>query len=338
MPVSFFFPSPISYLKEGLFDQPLGGAEVCILRMSDALRSRGVQVEIIDSEKGIFRYHDTLIVKRFPLAVLKYRPFFRLVYFWSPDDTNHGSLAPLLNAETLNAFNRAVDGVITISNYQYQRFVGLGVTEIKLLPSRSGVHIIDFPKRSVIPRPICIYTSSPKRGLQLLPLIWPKVYAAVPQAHLWVYSSMATYRKDDKPYEQLYEQIKALPNTNYFGSVKWSLLARALSEARVFLYPNTFYETASLATLEAVAAGCVVVTTCAAALEESAKGNILVAPRIDPVSFVDAFASWTIRLLTDDQLYKAIAERNQMYAQMHNWHSIAAEWETMLGLNSDKEE
>jgi glycosyltransferase involved in cell wall biosynthesis len=331
MCISFFFPSPIDYLRDQ-FNKPIGGAETAILRLGEALRSIDIKVEIINSEKGVFKYSNVLIVTRFPLAVLKYRPYFKGVYFFSPDDINHGSFAPLLNPANLALFNQAVDGVISISNYQYQRFVTLGINETKLLQSRYGVQVSDFPKRSVIPQPICIYTSSPKRGLDMLTLIWPKVYQLVPQARLWICSSMATYRKDDSPYKSLYDQLRSLPNTNYFGSVKWSLLVRALCEARVFLYPNTFNETASVATLEAVAAGCAVVTTSTGALPESAKDNILIAPRADVLSYINAFAKWTVRLLTDDQLFQIISERNQLYAQIYDWALIAKEWKRMLRL------
>jgi glycosyltransferase involved in cell wall biosynthesis len=331
--ISFYFPSPINYLKDR-FEKPIGGAETALLHMSKALCLAGVEVEIIANDNSSFNFHDVLIVKRFPLVILKYRSAFRAVYFWSPDDSNHGSLAPLYNPENLEKFNQAVDGVFTISHYQYQKFAALGIKETKLIPSRYGINIKDFKERDLKPTKICIYTSSPKRGLELLPQIWPKIHSEVPDATLWVYSSMQTYRKDDSPYEELYNKIRKLPNTTYFGSIKWDQLVRTLSRTRLLLYPNIFEETSSLCTLEAVAAGCAVITSSIGALPESAKDNIFITPFSNPIKYINVFADWAIKILTDDNLFNVISQRNQKQALTFDWKQIATEWlQIIFGFN-----
>ena len=329
--ISIYFPSPINYLADR-FTMPIGGAETAVLRISEALARRGIRAEIIDSEQKSFSGNEVLVVKRFPEAVVKLRPQFSKIYFWSPDDIAHGSLAPLRNPKKLAAFNEAVDGVIAISQFQRQRLISIGVEETKVIPSRYGVPSRMFAKRDALPEKICIYTSSPKRGLTQIPQIWRRVQCLLPESQLWVYSSMSTYRKDESEFHDLYRELQQMRNVTYFGAVPWSQLKCALQKARVFLYPNTLNETSSIATLEAIAAGCVVVATEKGALPESAMDNIMIRVRADTESFLSAFASWAVRLLMDDSLFRMMSLRNQLNSRLRDWDVIAEEWEYILKL------
>lgn len=331
MSLSIYFPSPINYLADGL-NLPLGGAEKAVLFLSTALAAHGVQVEVSSKTHATFTHSETLLVQRFPLAVKRYRPAFRSVYFSSPDDTSHGAIAALRNTQNLAEFNQLVDGVLAISNYQAQRLVELGIEERKIMPFRWGVDTRSFPVRSSLPEPVCIYTSSPRRGLHLLLDIWPVINAAVPTARLWLYSSMRTYRKSDRTHEGLYARLRTLPNTTVHEPVGQAELVTALSRARVLLYPNTYNETASLAVMEAVAAGCAVVTADAGALPETALGNVFVGARRDPQSLIHAYADRTIDLLTNDNLFLAISKRNQLRAQYSDWTRVAEELIILLKL------
>jgi glycosyltransferase involved in cell wall biosynthesis len=335
MNLSLYFPSPINYLHDQ-FTKPLGGAETAVLRIVEALRFLGRTVEICDREDPSFSFSDVLLVTRFPLAVRVFRQKFQRVYFWSPDDTTHGTFAPLRDPGTLAEFNALVDGVLAISNYQYENLAALGVKPAKLMRTRYGIDISLYPQRNHPPDPVCIYTSSPKRGLELLPFIWPEIHASVPEARLWIYSSMATYRKDDSSFIPLYQALQKLPNVTCMGAVGQEQLAAALSRVRVFLYPNTFNETASVATLEARAAGCAIITTRAGALIESAESNCLIDPQPNRVAFARSFIQPTVQLLRDDSLYMALASHNQCSAFQYDWKVIASEWTAQLGLDAPK--
>lgn len=108
---------------------------------------------------------------------------------------------------------------------------------------------------------LAAYTSTPFRGLRLLPEIWKSQTIG-----LDIYSSMRVYQHTDQGYDGIYEDLKATPNINYVGSVSQTILAAAMKNTAFLAYPCIFPETYCIAALEAVAAGCHVVTTNCGAL------------------------------------------------------------------------
>jgi glycosyltransferase involved in cell wall biosynthesis len=328
--ITFLFRSPIPFTKE-LLRGPLGGAETAVIRIGDALRQLGIRVAMANRYSVSSLRGDVAVVVRFPVDLLRIREQFRRVYFWPPDDMSHGSLSPLNLPTFLARFNSALDGVLAISGYQQTRLIGAGIIPSKIIPTRYGVDLGLYPYRATLPEKICIYTSAPDRGLDELVHIWPAVVAVVPEARLWVFSSMRTYRGSDSRFQSLYEDLRAQPNVSVFDPVPQSELASYLLQSRVFLYPNTYPETASIATLEARAAGCVIVTPYRAALAETAQGNLIVPPY--PVRlFRQALVERTIVALTNDDLYRTISRHNQISSSENDWSTIANEWAAQLDL------
>jgi len=107
-----------------------------------------------------------------------------------------------------------------------------------------------------------IYFSAPDRGLQHFQQIWPKILAKVPDAHLEVYSSRATHGlKDDEYIESMRKSLASLPNTRICASVGQKELAAHCAKSAIFAYPTHFVETSCICFFEAMAAGCIPVTS-----------------------------------------------------------------------------
>ena len=73
----------------------------------------------------------------------------------------------------------------------------------------------------------------------------------------------------DKKYEKIYQRCKDMKNVNYLGYQKHEELIKLLQETHVFAYPSCWIETSCISAIEAMAAGCQVVTSNLGALYET---------------------------------------------------------------------
>ncbi|TGU53169.1 glycosyltransferase [Mesorhizobium sp. M00.F.Ca.ET.186.01.1.1] len=122
----------------------------------------------------------------------------------------------------------------------------------------------------------CAYTSTPFRGLSVLLDAWQRLSPANAELHIW--SSMKLYLGDDSPYQHLYDRAQSMPGVSYHGLAPNSELRNALRTIDFLIYPCTFAETACLAAIEAMAAGCRIIVPSLGALPETTAGYARVYP------------------------------------------------------------
>jgi glycosyltransferase involved in cell wall biosynthesis/tetratricopeptide (TPR) repeat protein len=122
----------------------------------------------------------------------------------------------------------------------------------------------------------CAYTSTPFRGLSVLLDAWQRLNPANAELHVW--SSMKLYLGDDSPYQHLYDRAQSMPGVIYHGLAPNSELRNALRTMHFLVYPCTFAETACLAAIEAMAAGCRIIVPSLGALPETTAGYARVYP------------------------------------------------------------
>ena len=72
-----------------------------------------------------------------------------------------------------------------------------------------------------------------------------------------------------KKYEDLFDECKKTKNVNYFGYLENKKIIALLKKMHFFTYPSIWPETSCIAAIEAMAAGCEVVTTNFGALIET---------------------------------------------------------------------
>ncbi len=245
---------------------------------------------------------------------------------------------------------QSYDAFVFVSEWQRQEFL----RQFSIDPDRSVVlrNAIApafqdlFPDAgSVEPHkatpPILAYTSTPFRGLDLLLEAFPAIRAAFPEARLRVFSGMQVYRvapdQEQAEYGALYQRCRETPGVEYLGSVAQPVLARELRAVRVFAYPNCFPETSCISVLEAMSAGCRIVTSDLGALRETSAGFARLVPipgtRAD---YLSAFVRNTVEALTESTSGLAVAEefmRRQIdyVRQNATWAIRAGQWEEWLG-------
>ncbi|MGF1623249.1 MAG: glycosyltransferase [Alphaproteobacteria bacterium] len=256
---------------------------------------------------------------------------------WTGHDIDQPGVTPLADAGVRAQW----DAFALVSDWQTARFV----TEFGLAPSQVGVlrnAIAPVFERLAIngkafhePASLA-YTSTPFRGLHVLLHAMPAIRAAEPTTALKVYSSMSLYHSADDPFGKLYEWARREPGVHYSPAIPQALLPGALEDVSILAYPNTFDETSCIAVMEAMAAGCRVVTTRRGALPETTAGYArLVEPdadlRVLSARFAAAVTEELRRRRADPQAYAdEIDSQVDHVNRTMTWANRAADWTRWL--------
>ena len=119
-----------------------------------------------------------------------------------------------------------------------------------------------------------IYTSTPWRGLAVLVRAVERLNETRKDFEVDVYSSTEIYGEGfaetmGTKFEAVFAKCREIPNINFKGYAPNDQIRGALMNAHIFAYPSVFEETSCIAAIEALAAGCRVVTTNYGALPET---------------------------------------------------------------------
>lgn len=280
----------------------LGGSESALINLSRALKENFNEVEIIiyNGSRPKPELYDGILYKSakdfmsdcktFKASVLislrDTIPFTlpyvdaRFKILWSQDDKHELELQSL--QQKLYA-RENTDAILAISNYAASSIHEM-FPEKKIYLQRNGYNSkLVESGYSEDRKPICVYTSTPYRGLDVLDEIWPNIYNGCKEKNiipeLWVFGDMSLYNWSNQPFESLFSHIKTLKGTKVFGSVCQKDLYAYLKQTKVMTYPNHFLETGAMSVLEAIACGNWIVTTDLGALGEQVidgmNGNLI---------------------------------------------------------------
>lgn len=310
---------------------PLGGSETAALRLAQALKDLGENIQIITDEEQLAQHHCDIFISPRIWQVFHNGLYpGKRNYLWCHDDSDLPFVKPLQDPQIAKPIYERLDGVIMLSHYVAQRWIAtLNVPLNKIIMTTNGIPLQRFrphPEKLASRKPWAYYSSTPFRGLELLLLAWPHILQAVPESQLHICSSMKVYDpegKSDSSFDPLYEKAKSLPGIHYHGSLGQAALRNVAQKCRVLAYPCIFPETSCIVAMEAMAAGCVVVSTTLGALPETAWQNPL-------VPIVDGWlAQWiveVIRMFKDNNQYTKKALQNLAVARFYDWNTVAKDW------------
>jgi glycosyltransferase involved in cell wall biosynthesis len=340
----------------------LGGTESAQCYLSRAMARRGHDVFLIGNV-GTASVHDgvsclnltdladfvrgtldAVVCTGVPSSAAGFRPFLRpggRVVSWVPHTAEQPAVEYLRNA----ADRAPYDGMAFVSQWQLDDFVHtFGVEVERAAIMRNGIGFafegLFGSAESIIAAktwpPVLAYTSAPFRGLDVLLEAFPLIRAQVPGAVLRVYSSMVTYQTADETdqamYGHLYQRCRQTKGVEYIGGLPQPQLARAMKEVSVLTYPNIFAETSCIAAMEAMAAGCRIVTTDFGALPETTAGYARLIPRgRSRAEFAARFVEETIAAIMERQTDASSTEaflRRQVRCvnETMTWHARAIGW------------
>jgi glycosyltransferase involved in cell wall biosynthesis len=134
----------------------------------------------------------------------------------------------------------------------------------------------------------------------------------------------------------LYNLCRMTEGVNFVGSVGQDTLAEAMYQSDVFAYPSTFPETSCIALMEAMASGCIIVSTTLGALRETAAGfGNLLDPPAETGRLAEVYAQFALQTIRDayknpDQWVARLDEQRTFSLKNYSWNARAKEWEELL--------
>lgn len=235
------------------------------------------------------------------------------------------------------------DKLVFVSHWQQQQYANfLGVPYDAGVVIRNAINPFEEPPKFAGPDDTIklIYTSTPHRGLNLLYAafehmtpIWEERGIDV---ELDVFSSFKLYgwEERDKPYEELFDKLRAHDKINYHGTVSNDEIRTALQEAHIFTYPSTWQETSCLCLMEAMAAGLQCVHSSLAALPEtSAFWTMMYDFAEDQNTHVNRFVQYLINgidITRDEQFHLRLRQQAAYANSFFSWNIRQHEWRQLL--------
>lgn len=357
MRLGFVNFSSLVYDVSTPYKKPMGGSESAMCYLASAMAKNGHKVTLFTAltkkskilgvncipNKEIFNLLpnlDILVVQNSPFEGHQIRlaaPKNLRILLWAQHDSDQPAVESLANPEVVKSF----DAYVLISDYQRKNYL----EKFKLNPKKcmvlrnaiSPVFENLFAKgESTLSKktdpPLLAYTSTPFRGLNLLIQMFPTIKNISKDVRLKVFSSLGVYHipkeVDEKSYGALYTACRNTYGVDYIGSVSQTKLAKELVKTSVLAYPNIFPETSCIAVMEAMAAGCFIVTSRLGALPETTAGF---GKLIDIDGDWQRYGNFFIReilnfLYEPKDLSSQVAYTNKYYT----WKVRAKEWEKWI--------
>ena len=326
-------------LKSG----PLGGAETAFLSLAQAFAKTGHQVDVWNKcpapmtgngvnwqplSDQIPDYCDLYIANRSDKLIRKSKDA-ESAAFWIHNPANY-----LLKPRYLwKLWNRKMP-IIFSGTYHAKSY--------PMWAPDCGRHIIPYGisdvfrlavPLGVVPRPYAIFTSNPLRGLDWLLDLWrDRIFPAVPNAELHIYSGAATYgsygANRAATMNKIFQNALKMQNKGVFlhEPVSKKELANVLLKTRVLLYRGDPEETFCLSVGEAQAAGVPVVVKDIGCVSERIIDNETGFLAHDDDTFVEK----TIKLFIDDKLWQKFSSASLAQQRSWGWEDAAGAFEELF--------
>ena len=244
-------------------------------------------------------------------------------------------------------FVDSVDYFIYVSHWQYNKFrERFQIPEYKSFIIKNATPAFEVKPKSDVISPVIpqnkvklLYTSTPWRGLAILIKAVDILNKTRNDFELDIYSSTRIYgdafeEAEKGKFDALFNKCKGTDNVNFRGYGLNSQIREALEDTHVYVYPSIFEETSCLAVIEAMSAGCHVVTTNYGALPETC-GEFATMIEFDSniQNLIERYAQ-TLNSVIDNyknNVYKEDLEMQiKYYNKYYSWNTRITEWNNFL--------
>jgi len=234
-------------------------------------------------------------------------------------------------------FINKLDWIVYNSNWNLQQHIKyFQVPHNKSSVIRNAIEKISFvekPKDKIS----LIYHTTPWRGLKILLKVFKNLN--LENVELNVCSSTIIYGKKfdsilGKTYEEIFNECKNTKNVNYFGFLKNEKVIEQLKKMHIFAHPSTWPETSCIAAIEAMAAGCEIVTTNLGALNETCFpfGKIInfeKKPEDLEKKYSEALIG-SVKNFWSDKTQKKLKLQRETINSTYSWETRLIEWKNFF--------
>ncbi len=325
---------------------PIGGSETAIINVAREFAKNGYNVTAYNNckEEGIFgkvQYKKNtafekdskkgfgIFVAQRALGVFLKNFKAKKKILWMQDNPSGAAYSKELSQKLKNALPN-IDNFFAISNFQKKELLKNFnfVDENKIFLTRNGVdnELIDGFKENKKDKNKFVYTTTPFRGLLVLLEIWPQIKKALPASELHVFGGMKVYQKQEGIWEKVYDKAAVTEGVFVHGALAQKDLFREMSDAYLYLYPNTFDETGCISAMESISLGIPVISSNKGALPETIRPDcgVLIDGNPEEKDYRQKFAQAAIDASRDETVWKKMHERS--LKQDYSWKTIAKEW------------
>jgi protein O-GlcNAc transferase len=344
------YDSGWEYSLDTPYNQPLGGTQSAICFFLEELASMGHEVYLfnkrttnekirnvmhvdastwasyIKSNNIVF---DLIIVSCIPSDVLQLKLLLNqpltMFCLWTGHDIDQKPSKQLEDTKLIDL----IDLFIFVSDWQRLRYIDkYNIPFNKTLILKNGIgkpfeKYLDMPTNKISNS--MTYCSIPWRGLELLAPIFKKVKEHQSDASLKIFSGMNIYKQQEKP--GLFDGFRELNSVTCSYGISQTELANELYQIDYLSYPNIFQETSCITVLQAMACGCIVITSNLGALKETMGGlNEYIDINIHQIDVEKYALEFIIKQLKMMKLptneKESIRERNRNYIRDNYLYSI----------------
>lgn len=320
----------------------MGGTETAVIRLAESLNTLGHQVFVVTDIENppltepLYVPHrllheigevDALIAVRGWQPVIYQQIKAGKRFFWTGDAPDQ---LISFGIGDLRVRDR-IDGLLCVSDWQKREFcTSAGFPPDRAWTIKNGVFLPNFAETLERQRKRLIYSSTPFRGLALVPALFSELLKRHPDAELHVFSGYEVYGDgrgrgpQDQEFARIQTQLTKIPQIFQHGNVQQSELAHEFLQSSVLFYPNTFPETSCITAMEAMAGGCVVLSSATGALPETVGDTgILIAGEPGSAAYCSAFLNAADKLLSDDAYWSKLSQAGIARRAELSWDAVA---------------
>lgn len=350
----FFFAGKCSPIHaRSLDERPLGGTETGLIRVAEILQSRGHKVTVFTSHPNPLNFDSAPTYRPANqimiagacdvfIAVQDWWPLFAPVqakarWFWTGDGADQYINFGLGDRRVTGR----IDRLLAVSNWHAHHLCAeSGFPIERAFVVRNGVHLPWFAGSEPRQRRRLIYTSTPYRGLELVPSIYTELKNRCTDIELHVFSGLKVYDTDtpftgprQEEFDRLLPQLHALPDCTVHGNILQKDLSRELMRSGLYFYPNTWRETSCICCIEAKAAGCPIVTSAFGALPETVGGSgYVINEAPGSPAYQAAFVAACEKILNDHNVFEQLSNHGRTEAcAAYSWEHVGDRFLELLG-------